>query len=131
MEDKRMERQRQGPLPLILFDFTVSGLMKHTHAFAFVSFIEPVPSQAHGSCLTAETIPSAMSPMQSGMIFGPLIRSCKQKSAAISDQVVEPILIVDFCHSTTSIRRKSLSVFIINISPIVTVLPNSRVAKYC
>ena len=54
MEDKRMERQRQGPLPLILFDFTVPGSTKHTHAFAFVSFIEPVPSQAHGSCLTAD-----------------------------------------------------------------------------
>ena len=44
-----MERQHQVPLPLILFHLTVSGSTKLTYAFAFVSFIEPVQSQAEGS----------------------------------------------------------------------------------
>ena len=43
-----MERQRQSPLPLILFHITVSGSTKHTYAFACVSFIEPVQCQAEG-----------------------------------------------------------------------------------
>ena len=45
-----MERQRQNPLPLILFYFTASGSTKRTRAFAFVSFIEPVQSDAHDIC---------------------------------------------------------------------------------
>lgn len=43
-----MERQRQNPLPLILFHVTVSGSTKLTYAFAFVSFIEPVQSLVEG-----------------------------------------------------------------------------------